>query len=67
VTNRASSKAIYHDQVAVDLVAGSVLALDTGVLASSADLQALAQRALIQAVDQLLDNPAFVSAVRPPT
>jgi uncharacterized lipoprotein YajG len=60
--DQATSKVTYHDQAAVDLVEGAGLAM--GVLGSPSDLQGLAQRALVQAIDQLLDNPAFASAVR---
>ncbi|MBN9562936.1 MAG: hypothetical protein J0H14_19750 [Alphaproteobacteria bacterium] len=62
--DRTSGRVVYHNQAEVDLVAGSVLALDTGVFASPSDLQAVAQKALTQAIDQLLDNPAFIAAAR---
>jgi hypothetical protein len=62
--DRSSGRVVYHDQAEVDLVAGSVLALDTGVFASSSDLQAVAQKALTQAIDQLLNNPSFLAAAR---
>jgi hypothetical protein len=63
VVERVAARPIYHDQVAVDLVSGSILALDTGIFASPADLQALAQQALGQAIDQLLDKPGFIAAI----
>jgi hypothetical protein len=62
LSDQATSKITYHDQAVVDLVEGGGLAI--GVLGSPSDLQALAQRALIQTIDQLFDNPAFASAVR---
>ena len=64
VIDRATGRGLYHDTTDVDLVSGSILALDTGVFASPADLQALAQNALVQAIDRLLDNPSFVAVVR---
>ncbi len=46
VIYRTTGRGLYHDTTDVDLVSGSILALDTGVFASPADLQALAQNAL---------------------
>jgi uncharacterized lipoprotein YajG len=63
VIDRATGGSKYHDEVSVDLVTGSILALDTGILASPSDLQAVAQNALNQAIDQLLEKPGFLSAV----
>ena len=58
---------LYHDVAKVDLVSGSVLALDTGIFADTSDLQALAQRSLVQCIDQLLDKPGFRAAVGSPS
>jgi hypothetical protein len=63
VLKHTMSKQAYRDTASVDLVSGSILALDTGILASTVDLQALAQKALIQAIEQLLDKPGFRAAV----
>ncbi len=38
----------------------------TGIFAEIADLQALSQTVLNRAVDQMLDNPAFLAAVARP-
>ena len=64
VIDRVSAKSTYQDEASVDLVTGSILALDTGVFASPSDLQAVTQNALNQAIDKLLDKPAFLAAVR---
>ncbi len=63
VIDRATGGSNYHDEVTVDLVTGSILAIDTGILASPSDLQVVAQNALNQAIDQLLEKPGFLSAV----
>ena len=64
VTDKSNRATVYRDEANIDLVTGSVLALDTGVLASASDLQAVTQTALGQAIDRLLDNPAFLAAIR---
>jgi hypothetical protein len=64
VIDRSSGATVYRNQASADLVTGSFLAVDTGVLASGADLQAVIQTALGQAIDRLLDNPEFLLAIR---
>jgi hypothetical protein len=66
VIDRGGGATRYHDAAKVDLVSGSVLALDTGIFADPSDLQALAQRSLVQCIDQLLDKPGFRAAAGSP-
>jgi uncharacterized lipoprotein YajG len=49
--------------VASNLVRGDLIALDTGVFASIEDLRKIANDALQDAVDQLLDDPTFRSSL----
>lgn len=60
----AAGRTIYADEVKLNPVQGSILALDTGVFADPAGLRDLLARTLSQAVDQLLDKPGFRQAVQ---
>ncbi len=62
--NHATGQTLYRDEIKVNPVQGSVLALDTGVFGSSDDLQAVAQKAMSQAIDAALDKPGFATALR---
>lgn len=64
VKSRNTGQEVYRDRVKVDLVTGSIFALDTGAFGSSDDLQAVAQTALNQAIDQALDKPGFRAALQ---
>lgn len=65
VIDRATGGVVYTDRVRVNQVQGSVLALDTGVFASTEGLRTLAVQVQNQAIDQLLDKPGFRAAVQP--
>lgn len=54
----------YHDTAEVTLTEGNSL-LDNGILADPAKLAGTLQTAFTQAIDQLLDRPAFRAALSP--
>lgn len=55
---------VYTDTATVERVQGNILALDTGVFASSEELRVLLARSLSEALDQLLDKPGLQAALR---
>lgn len=61
--DRASGREIWQHTERVYNVSGSVLALDTGVFASTADLHALALRTMNEAIDKILNRPDFAAAL----
>ena len=64
VTLAGTGREVYRDEVAVNPVTGSILALDTGLFGSSDDLQAALQAAMNDAIDKLLSKPGFLAALR---
>jgi uncharacterized lipoprotein YajG len=64
VTERTTGREVYRDRERAYNVDGSVLALDTGVFASTDNLQRVAVQTMNQAIDRLLDKPGFRSAIR---
>jgi hypothetical protein len=44
-------------------VTGSILAVDTGIFASTDELHALMQRTMREAMDRLLDRPTVAAAL----
>jgi hypothetical protein len=61
---RGSGQQVYTDRIKVNRINGSILALDTGLFASPDDLRQLMAETLDQAIDQTLDKPGFVAALR---
>lgn len=61
--DRASGRELWQHIERVYNLSGSILALDTGVFASTADLHALALRTMNQAIDRILDRPDFAAAL----
>jgi hypothetical protein len=55
---------LYQRTETVDKINGSMVTFDTGVFASIDDLRAITDQALSQAVDQALDRPGFLAAIR---
>ncbi len=64
LVDRSTGRAIYRDEARVNPVSGSIIAFDVGIFASADDLRAVAQQALSQAIDQLLNKPEFAAALR---
>lgn len=64
VTERRTGREVWRNREKVYIVDGSILSLATGVFASVDDLERVAKRAMNEAVDKLLDNPALRSAIR---
>ena len=64
LTERATGREVWRDRERVYTVDGSILSLSTGVFASTDDLQRVALQTMNQAIDRLLDRPAFRDAVR---
>jgi hypothetical protein len=63
LTNRSDSKEVFSKLYQTDNVEGSIVSLKVGVFASVEELRALAEKTLNQAVNEVLDDPAFLSAV----
>ena len=59
--DKAANKIVYERKVKADKVNGSVITFDAGIFASVEDLRKIANEALQDAVDQLLNDPAFIS------
>jgi hypothetical protein len=61
--DRVSGRTAWEDEARVYNVEGSVLALDSGILASPDGLHALMLRTMNEAIDQLVDRPGFVATL----
>lgn len=64
LVNKASGQTAYQRKAVTDLVQGSLIALDVGLFADVEDLRKVANAALQDAVDQVLNDPAFLTLVR---
>ena len=64
LVDRTTGREVWRDRHRAYQVDGSVLSLQTGVFASVDDLRAVATRTMSEAVDVLLDKPAFRAALR---
>jgi hypothetical protein len=64
VTERASGRVVYRDEVSSHLVNGSLITFDQGVFADPQDLRAIALQAQNQAIDTALDKPQLISVLR---
>lgn len=60
---RGSGRPLWRGTERVYNVSGSVMALDGGILASTADLHALMLRTMNEAINKLLDRPDFAAAL----
>lgn len=60
----ASGQPVFRDEVKVNRVTGSIIALDAGIFADPNELRDLLARLLSEAVDQLLDKPGLHQAVQ---
>lgn len=58
-----SGRQILEESERVYNVTGSILALDTGIFASSDELRALMLRTMNEAIDKLLDRPSVATAL----
>jgi uncharacterized lipoprotein YajG len=58
-----TGRQILEESERVYNVTGSVLALDTGIFASSEELRALMLRTMNEAIDKLLDRPSVAAAL----
>lgn len=63
VLDRGTGKPIYTKNVVVDHVESNPNPFDAGILASTEDLQHVADLALREAVDQALDDPELIAAI----
>lgn len=59
----ASGRIAYEGQGQANKVSGSIIALDSGIFASPAELSNLMAGALTEAVDKIVDDPGFRRAV----
>jgi hypothetical protein len=64
LTEAATGREVWRDRERAYNVDGSLLSLDTGVFASTEDLRRVAVQTMNQAIDRLLDKPAFLAAVQ---
>lgn len=64
IVERNTNRQVYRDEAKVELVTGSILTFDTGILAAPDDLRKTAETALNKAIDQALDRPEFAAALR---
>jgi uncharacterized lipoprotein YajG len=60
---RASGRILLTESERVRNVTGSILAVDTGIFASTDELHALMQRTMREAMDRLLDRPTVAAAL----
>jgi hypothetical protein len=51
---------VFSDRIVVDNVEGSLLSMKTGIFASIDELKALAEKTLLQAINDLFSNPNFI-------
>jgi hypothetical protein len=65
LTENATGRTVAIEPVRRDAVAGSLIALDTGIFGSIDDLRAVAMKVLQEAVDTALDGPAFTRIAKP--
>jgi hypothetical protein len=64
LTDRASGREIYQDEVSSHLVNGSVVTFNVGIFADPQDLRAIAMQAQDQAIDAALGKPGFLAALQ---
>lgn len=64
LVERATGREVWRDRQRAYNVDGSLISLSTGVFASVEDLRRVALRTMSEAVDALLDKPAFRAALR---
>jgi hypothetical protein len=64
VVNASTNATVFTRPVRADEVNGSVLALNTGIMANPEELRAIANQALQAAIDDLLNDPALHAALR---
>jgi hypothetical protein len=60
-----TGRRLYADTIEVTLIEGSAFSLQTGVFGSTDALLDLGTRAMSQAIDQVLNDPAFAAAIAP--
>lgn len=65
LTERATGREVWRDRHRAYNVDGSILSLSVGIAASPEDLRRVALRTMSEAVDALLDKPAFQAAAAP--
>jgi hypothetical protein len=63
LTDRASGRPVYQDEVSSHLVNGSMVTFNVGVFADPQDLRAIAMDVQNQAIDQALNKPGFLAAL----
>lgn len=61
--DRASGRDIWRHAERVYNLEGSILAVDTGIFASTAELHALMLRTMNEAIDKILNRPDFAAAL----
>ena len=59
----ASGQQIYAKDIRVDKITGSLFTLDAGIFADVEDLRKVANQALQEAVDQVLDDPQLIESL----
>ncbi len=59
----ASGQQIYAKDIRVDKVAGGSNILEVGIFADVEDLRKVANQALQEAVDKVLDDPQFIESL----
>lgn len=64
VLDTATQQVAFSKNAMSDKVNGSLIAVDTGIFASTDDLRAVMNEALQDAVNQLLDDPKFRAAIQ---
>jgi hypothetical protein len=62
--NKISGQMAYRRKAVSDLVTGSLFTLDAGMFADVEDLRKVANAALQEAIDQVLNDPVFVALFR---
>ncbi|HWT08386.1 MAG TPA: hypothetical protein VN329_04435 [Roseomonas sp.] len=60
---RGSDRVLWRETERVYTLTGSIMAMDGGIFASTAELHALMVRTMNEAIDKLLDRPGFATAL----
>ena len=64
VQNASTQEVVFNKGARSDKTNGSVITMETGILASTDDLRAIMNEALQEAVNNLLDDPQFRAAIQ---
>jgi hypothetical protein len=64
LTRRSTGRQVYRDEVTTDLERGSLMNMETGAFGSVEKLRLVDETALTQTIDEAINKPGFLDAVR---